>query len=223
MNLLYLIVDLNLELVSLLKIVDVKQWKRKIYDKNEDVEFAFRALFLEDNKIIKLNIEGDKFEIEGLLKIYADNQDKLIFYFERQGEKSITIEYLNRWLTLQKIFNALNKQTLLQPKYYRPYLDLILSKLPKQYQKKEANLGDVLKVEIVGEAGGVWCIVKKDEGWVFTEEMKLKPKSLIYIDQQIAWLLFSGGINPMYASQYYQIHGDVNLGSHVLKMKSIMM
>jgi hypothetical protein len=65
MNLLSLIVDLNLELVSLLKIVDEKQWKRKIYDKNEDVEFAFRALFLEDNKIIKLNMEEEKFEIKG--------------------------------------------------------------------------------------------------------------------------------------------------------------
>ncbi len=222
MNLLSLIVDLNLELVSLLKIVDEKQWKRKIYDKNEDVEFAFRALFLEDNKIIKLNIEEEKFEIKGLLKIYAVNQDKLNFYFERQGEKSITIEYVNRWLTLQKIFNALNKQTLLQPNYYRPYLDLILSKLPKQFQKKEANLGDVLKVEIVGKAGGVWSIVKKNNEWVSTSDDNINPKALIYIDQQIAWLLFSGGINPTDAGQYYQINGDVNLASYVLEMKLMM-
>ena len=223
MKLLSLIVDLNLELVSLLKLLDEKQWKRKIYDKNEDVEFAFRVLFLEDSKTIKLNIEEEKFDIKGLLKIYEDNLDKLITYFEKLNDEETRTEYKFRWLTLQKIFSALNKQTLLKPNYYRPYLDLILSKLPKQFQKKEANLGDTLKVEIVGEAGGVWCIIKKKEGWVFTEKIELKPKSLIYIDQQIAWLLFSGGINPMYASQYYQIHGDVNLGSHVLKMKSIMM
>jgi hypothetical protein len=83
-------------------------------------------------------------------------------------------------------------------------------------------LGDVLKVEIVGKAGGVWSIVKKNNEWVSTSDDNINPKALIYIDQQIAWLLFSGGINPTDAGQYYQINGDVNLASYVLEMKLMM-
>ncbi len=135
----------------------------------------------------------------------------------------IAREYSERWLHQQQIRQALNDQTLLQSKFYHPFLEISMQALPHFYKNIEANNGDTLKVEIVGEAGGIWCIVKKDDEWIFTQENEINPKSLIYIDQQIAWLLFSGGINPMDASQYYQIHGDVNLASQVLKMKSVMM
>ncbi|OAQ39102.1 hypothetical protein A5893_10555 [Pedobacter psychrophilus] len=135
----------------------------------------------------------------------------------------IAREYSERWLHQQQIRQALNDQILLESKFYHPFLEISMQALPHTYKNIEANNGDTLKVEIVGEAGGTWCIIKKNDRWNFTEENEKNPKALIYIDQQIAWLLFSGGINPMDASQYYQIHGDFNLASQVLKMKSVMM
>lgn len=135
----------------------------------------------------------------------------------------IAREYSERWLHQQQIRQALNDQTLLQPKYYFPFLETSMQALPHTYKNVEANIGETVKVEVVGDAGGVWSISKNVDGWKFTVEEDLNPKSLIYIDQQIAWLLFSGEINPMDAAQYYQIHGDVNLASYVLKMKTILM
>ena len=134
----------------------------------------------------------------------------------------IAREYTERWLHQQQIRFALNDQTLLQPKYYTPYLETAMQALPYTYLKVKAPLNTTVKVEIVGVAGGVWTIKKDKSFWDFTQDQVEKPDALIYIDQQIAWLLFSKGINPLEAAQYYQIHGDVSLASHALEMTAVM-
>jgi hypothetical protein len=134
----------------------------------------------------------------------------------------IAREYTERWLHQQQIRFAINDQTLLQSKYYSPFLETAMQALPHTYLKVKSAINTTVKIEIVGEAGGIWTLKKNKSFWDFTQEAIEKPDALIYIDQQIAWLLFSKGINPQEAAQYYQIHGDVTLASHVLKMTSIM-
>jgi hypothetical protein len=134
----------------------------------------------------------------------------------------IAREYTERWLHQQQIRFALNDQTLLQKKYYSLYLETAMQALPYTYLKVKAPLNTIVKVEIVGEAGGFWTIKKEKSFWRFTQEQVDSPDALIYIDQQIAWLLFSKGINTLEAAQYYQIHGDVDLASYALKMTAVM-
>lgn len=137
---------------------------------------------------------------------------------KEQDGLSVHQTYAKNWLLQQQIRFALNDQLLLKRAYYFPFLDIILLALPQTYFNVKAPIGATVKVEIVGEAGGVWCIIKEKESWLLISQEIKNPTALIYIDQQIAWLLFSKGINPMDATQYYQIHGDVNLGSHALKL-----
>lgn len=219
MNLLPLIIDLNSELTALLNKVDANGWKRKILDKDENVEFAFKRLFLEDYKLINKENLGIEMMMknENLIFHYNNDQHEFDAYFRKQEDKNIKKEYVSRWLSYQQIFNALNKQTLLQPKYYHPYLRMILSKLPFAFRDVNANIGDILKIEIVGDAGGVWTIKKEINGWFFCDDENYT--ALIYIDQQIAWLLFLGLIDVLSANQYYQINGDFILASWVLKLK----
>lgn len=134
----------------------------------------------------------------------------------------IAREYTERWLHQQQIRFALNDQMLLQKKFYVPYLEIVMQALPHTYNKVKAPLNTTVKVEIVGESGGVWVLQKEKNFWSFTDDKVANPDALIYLDQQIAWLLFSKGIDPLEAAQYYQIHGDVSLASHTLKMTSIM-
>lgn len=134
----------------------------------------------------------------------------------------IAREYTERWLHQQQIRFALNDQKLLNRDYYFPYLQTVMQALPYTYVKVKAPVGATVKVEIVGEAGGVWIIKKEKNSWNFVDNDKNEPNALVYIDQQIAWLLFSKGINILEAQQYYQLHGDIELGSHTLKMLPIM-
>ncbi|MDA9554799.1 maleylpyruvate isomerase family mycothiol-dependent enzyme [Pelobium sp.] len=134
----------------------------------------------------------------------------------------IAREYTERWLHQQQIRLALNDQRLLNPEFYFPYLKTAIQALPYTYLRVKAPEGVVVKVEIVGDAGGAWAIKKDKNYWNFVDHDIQNPDALIYIDQQIAWLLFSKGINPMDAAQYYQLHGDRELASHALKMVAVM-
>lgn len=130
-------------------------------------------------------------------------------------------DYTERWLLQQQIRFALNDQNLLNPKFYAPYLQTAMQAFPFTYLKVKVPIGTTVKVEIVGDAGGVWTIIKEKNLWSFVDVEINNPDALVYIDQQIAWLLFSKGINAMEAQQYYQLHGDTELGSHALKMVSV--
>ncbi len=131
-------------------------------------------------------------------------------------------EYTERWLHQQQIRQAMNNQDLLQPKFYTPFLNISMQDLPHTYSKVKASFGSTVKVEIVGDAGGLWTIKKEKGFWRFTDEESKSPDGLVYIDQQIAWLLFSKGMKPMDATPYFQLHGDTELASHALNMIAVM-
>lgn len=137
---------------------------------------------------------------------------------KEQDGLSVHQNYAKKWLLQQQIRFALNNQLLLKRDYYFPFLTIVMQALAHTYSKVKAHIGATVKVEIVGESGGVWCIIKEKENWILTPQEIINPTALVYIDQQIAWLLFSEGINPMDAAQYYQLHGDTELGSHALKL-----
>lgn len=134
----------------------------------------------------------------------------------------IAREYTERWLHQQQIRYAVNDQKLLTPEFYSPYLQTAIQALPYTYLKIKAPVGTIVKVEVVGDAGNSWAIIKEKSFWSFINSAVEEPNALVYIDQQIAWLLFSKGINVEEAGQYFQLHGDRNLGSHALKMVSVM-
>ena len=134
----------------------------------------------------------------------------------------IAREYSERWLHQQQIRFALNDQKLLSREYYLPFLKTAMQALPYTYQKVKATIGSTVKVEIVGDAGYSWIIKREKNNWTFIDNDIANPDALVYIDQQIAWLIFSKGIKPMDAQQYYQLHGDTDLASHALNMVSVM-
>ena len=176
-----------------------------------------------------------------LIEMITHYQDELLAYFNElepfdaalfsvkwagkdhsENWFDIAREYTERWLHQQQIRFALNDLKLLSPQFYFPFLTTAMQALPYTYLNVTAPIGAVVKVEIVGEAGGSWSIIKDKDFWSFVDDEVENPDALIYIDQHIAWLLFSKGINPMDAAQYYQLHGDTELASHALKMVAVM-
>lgn len=176
-----------------------------------------------------------------LIEMIEKYQDELLVYFNELDPFDMAIfpvrwagkehsenwfdmdrEYTERWLHQQQIRFALNNQKLLEREFYLPYLKTSIQALPYTYLKVKALIGATVKVEIVGDAGGAWVIKREKNNWNFVEGDLENPDALVYIDQQIAWLLFSKGIKPLDAQQYYQLHGDVELASHALNMVSVM-
>ena len=133
----------------------------------------------------------------------------------------IAREYTERWHHQQQIRLAVGAGSILDRELYYPFLEISMLALPFHYRLKTATEGTVVKLTVVGEAGGSWSIVRKNNAWEFTDT-ETKANTQVYIDQNIAWMLLSKGIDILEAEQYWQVIGDYELGSHALKMTAFM-
>jgi uncharacterized protein (TIGR03083 family) len=135
----------------------------------------------------------------------------------------IAREYTERFLHQQQIRLAVGAECLLSRELYHPFLDTLMQALPHTYNTwfPDALNTSQVRVDIIGEAGGSWTIEKGEGTWAFAAQGSA-PDSQVYISEQIAWLLFTKGVDPMEARQFYQITGDQELGSGVLRMVSVM-
>ncbi len=159
--------------------------------------------------------------------ITLDMDEKALFPVSWAGEDvstnrfDIAREYTERWHHQQQIRQAVGSKSILDRELYHPFLQICLQALPYHYRSFEYPEGTLLRVEIVGDAGGAWSIVRKGNKWEFSNQHG-EVTSQIYIDQNIAWMLFSKGIEINEAKQYWQVIGDQDLGRHALSMHSFI-
>ena len=133
----------------------------------------------------------------------------------------IAREFTERWLHQQQIRQAIGAQSLMNRDLYNPFLEVCMTALPYHFKDHIPPINTMILVEIVGDAGGTWKMVSGDQKWEFT--LAERPADAhVYIDQNIAWMLFSGGIDIYESGQYWQVLGDQNLGLHALLMRSFM-
>ncbi len=133
----------------------------------------------------------------------------------------IAREYTERWHHQQQIRLAVSAESILGRELYYPFLKISMLALPFHYRLKSASDGTIVKIIVVGEAGGSWSIIKKTDAWEFTDT-EFESQTQVYIDQNIAWLLLSRGIDIFEAEQYWQVIGNYELGFHALKMTAFM-
>lgn len=137
-----------------------------------------------------------------------------------QNSSEASQHYCYCWLLQQYIRQAINSHLLLAYKFYFPFLNEVMFALPNHYLSVDAKEGTNIKIEIVGDAGGVWAIEKTKSAWQFINSNEPTFSNIIYLDQQIAWLLFSNALHVSEIGQYFQIIGDRKLGSHFLSLRA---
>lgn len=140
---------------------------------------------------------------------------------QSQNWFDVAREYTERWHHQQQIRLATGIGSLLERELYYPFLEISMLALPFHYRLKAAAEGVTVRVTVVGDSGGSWSIIRANNTWRFTDA-ESNADTQVYIDQNIAWMLFSKGIDIFEAEQYWQISGDYDLGFHALKMTAFM-
>lgn len=130
--------------------------------------------------------------------------------------------YTEHWHHQQQIRLAVNKPGAMTRELYFPVIDAFMRALPYTYRHTEANERTLLKFHIAGEAGSVWFLLRENAYWILGTDAQSEPASEVTIPQEIAWLLFTKGINKEEARKQITITGDENLGSVILNMTSVM-
>ena len=131
-------------------------------------------------------------------------------------------ELTERWHHQQQIRLATDRPGIMTPELYHPVLDCFLRGLPHHYRDKEAPAGTVLLVEIDGDCGGQWSMARENGRWKLMKQSSAEPAARVTIPQEIAWRIFTKGIDPDSARAQIKIDGDPHLAKHVLELTAVV-
>ena len=131
-------------------------------------------------------------------------------------------ELTERWHHQQQIRVATDRPGIMTPELYHPVLDCFLRGLPHLYRDTQAPPGTVVLVAIAGECGGQWLLSRQSSGWSLVKESPAPPAVRVTIPQEIAWRVFTKGIDRDSARAQIKIEGDIDLASRVLDLTAIV-
>ncbi len=131
-------------------------------------------------------------------------------------------ELTERWHHQQQIRLATNRPGIMTPDLYHPVLDCFLRGLPHLYRDVDAPIGTVILVKISGECGGQWFLSKAPARWDLASRPAPDPVSRVTVPQDLAWRLFTKGLDPESARAQVEIEGDRNLGEKILHLTAIV-
>src|SRR5713101_9624861 len=131
-------------------------------------------------------------------------------------------EFTERWHHQQQIRLAVNKPGIMTCELYYPVLDCFLRALPFTYRAVSVKPGTYVQINVSGECGGNWYLSRAEQAWRLTEEPLGDKLSETTIPQEIAWRIFTKGIDRECALPQVKIWGDTQLGLHALQVISIV-
>lgn len=131
-------------------------------------------------------------------------------------------EFTERWHHQQQIRLAVDKPGIMTRELYFPVLDCFLRALPFAYRGVSAKPGTYAQIIISGDCGGNWYLYRAEETWQLVKNPLGERASETIIPQEIAWRIFTKGINRESALSQVKASGEVELGLQVLNMVSIV-
>ena len=131
-------------------------------------------------------------------------------------------ELTERWHHQQQIRLATNRPGIMTRELYYPVLDTFMRALPFKYRDRSGEAGTHLRFNVSGDCGGSWFLYRDGDRWVQVDEPQGRQVSETTIPQDIAWRIFTKGIDRESAASQVSIAGDRDLGSHVMGLVAII-
>ena len=131
-------------------------------------------------------------------------------------------ELTERWHHQQQIRLAVDRPGIMTPELYHPVLDCFMRALPYAYRNIPADIATLLQFDIAGDCGGTWCLQREADCWKLENPRVDKATSRVTIPQEIAWRVFTKGIDRESAQAQTRVEGNAELGLHILRMIAIV-
>jgi uncharacterized protein (TIGR03083 family) len=131
-------------------------------------------------------------------------------------------EFTERWHHQQQIRDATGRPPLYDPYFLSPVLDTFVRALPYAFRRAMAPAGTSVRFEISGEAGGVWFVYKAEEAWTLLVDSPAEPATNVVIPQDVAWRLFTKGIDREEARSLALVGGIPELAAPIFATTAII-
>lgn len=158
-----------------------------------------------------------------------DPWDNALFSVAWAGEEvsfnwfHIAREYTEKFHHQLQIREAVGQtEVLMSPELFYPFINTLMRGLPHAYRNTEASPGTIVQVNITGQAGGSWHLIRKAQQWILQEGGADDATAIVSIPPAVAWKLFTKGLTPPEAEQLTSISGHAALGKTALSMIAVM-
>jgi uncharacterized protein (TIGR03083 family) len=131
-------------------------------------------------------------------------------------------ELTERWHHQQQIRLATNRPGIMTPELYYPVLDCLVRGLPYLYRDVDATVGTSLLLEISGECGGRWLLCRGSTQWGFVKPVVGEFASRVTIPQELAWRVFTKGIDRDAARRQIEVEGNRDLAEKVFQLTAVV-
>ncbi|MBI4674401.1 MAG: maleylpyruvate isomerase family mycothiol-dependent enzyme [Chloroflexi bacterium] len=181
---------------------------------------------LETNALIELLELSDAQVYEHFKRLDPDAPARISVLWAGETQSpnwfDIAREYTEKWLHQQHIRDAVNAPLLDTREFLHPVLDTFLRALPHTYRAVPAPDGTTISFRITGQAGGDWSLVRQNDAWILYSGSAPDVLTRVFMDQNLAWRVFTKGVSAEEARAQILIDGDEMMGREILKMVSIM-
>jgi len=131
-------------------------------------------------------------------------------------------EFTERWHHQQQIRDAVERPGILTREFYYPVLDCFMRAAPYTYRTAPSRPRGMAQFNITGDCGGSWYLCGGGNSWRLAASACGEKLSETTIPQEIAWRIFTKGIDREAAKARVRVAGDAQLGLHILRMVSII-
>ncbi|MBI3404298.1 MAG: maleylpyruvate isomerase N-terminal domain-containing protein [Acidobacteria bacterium] len=131
-------------------------------------------------------------------------------------------ELTERWHHQQQIRLAVDKPGIMTREFYFPVLDCFMRALPFHYREVPCPAGQLARFNVSGDCGGSWFLYRNDDAWKLIAPPEGELVSETTIPQEIAWRIFTKGIDRESARAQITVRGDPKIGLHILNMIAII-
>lgn len=124
----------------------------------------------------------------------------------------IARELTEYWMHHQHICEAVGVTSLKDERFFHAVLSTFIHCLPRTYAATAAPDGTLVQVVITGTGGGIWQLVREADRWRLYTQTDLVATSVVSLDADTAWKLFTKGLDPAAISAGLHVEGDQHLG-----------
>ncbi|WP_420387544.1 maleylpyruvate isomerase N-terminal domain-containing protein [Roseivirga sp.] len=141
---------------------------------------------------------------------------------ESKNWMHIAREYTEKFLHQQQIRDAVNRQGILNEKFFTPFASVCMLALPFTLHEDESNNDSVLEWRLTNEIDQSWKISKSSGSWQFVEVDSQKATSKIIMSGNTFWKLVSKSRRYKDLADDIKIEGETALALRALEMVSFM-
>jgi uncharacterized protein (TIGR03083 family) len=131
-------------------------------------------------------------------------------------------EYTEWWIHHQHICEAVGIASLKERRYFLPVLSTFVHALPRTYEQIAAPDDTTIHLHITGEAHSDWYLIRERDVWSLYASTDQPATSVITMNDDTAWRLFTRGLSEAEMRQRITIEGDVSLGQIIYNTVAII-